>query len=153
MFSYTSCYKRFHKNPLIKWLCAFINTFNRHDFYQHPEEVVVSILAKGKGEEDVAIEFGEQIVCFMFLYMFVAGIIIMANSLQFQINYRAFFCLQLSVDINEPGEDAYRFQSRLFAKVPTFHFPISFWNLTYRGIKVDFKTFYTYFTFLVKWYT
>lgn len=32
-------------------------------------------------------------------------------------------CLQLSVTINLPGEDAYRFQTRLFGKVlPDFFF-------------------------------
>lgn len=34
----------------------------RHEFYQKPEEVVVTIFAKGIPAENVAVEFGEQIV-------------------------------------------------------------------------------------------
>ncbi|XP_022945793.1 protein SGT1 homolog [Cucurbita moschata] len=56
----------------------------RHEFYQKPEEVVVTIFAKGIPAESVAVEFGEQI---------------------------------LSVTINLPDEDAYRFQTRLFGKI------------------------------------
>ncbi|XP_023541340.1 protein SGT1 homolog [Cucurbita pepo subsp. pepo] len=56
----------------------------RHEFYQKPEEVVVTIFAKGIPAENVAVEFGEQI---------------------------------LSVTINLPGEDTYRFQTRLFGKI------------------------------------
>lgn len=56
----------------------------RHEFYQKPEEVVVTIFAKGIPAQDVTISFGEQI---------------------------------LSVTINVPGEDAYRFQPRLFGKI------------------------------------
>ncbi|GLT77749.1 hypothetical protein SLA2020_493090 [Shorea laevis] len=56
----------------------------RHEFYQKPDEVVVTIFAKGIAAEDVSVVFGEQI---------------------------------LSVTINVPGEDAYHFQPRLFAKI------------------------------------
>lgn len=38
--------------------------FNRHEFYQKPDEVVVTIFAKGVAPEDVLVEFGEQVVCF-----------------------------------------------------------------------------------------
>lgn len=34
----------------------------RHEFYQKPEEVVVTILAKGIPHENVIVDFGEQIV-------------------------------------------------------------------------------------------
>lgn len=37
--------------------------FNRHSFYQKPEEVVVTVFAKGIPAKNVAIDFGEQIVC------------------------------------------------------------------------------------------
>lgn len=36
----------------------------RHEFYQKPEEVVVTIFAKGVPASSVDIEFGEQIVHF-----------------------------------------------------------------------------------------
>lgn len=36
----------------------------RHEFYQKPEEVVVTIFAKGVPASSVDIEFGEQIVQF-----------------------------------------------------------------------------------------
>jgi hypothetical protein len=36
---------------------------SRHEYYQKPEEVVVTIFAKGIPAENVAVEFGEQIVC------------------------------------------------------------------------------------------
>lgn len=35
----------------------------RHEFYQKPEEVVVTIFAKGLPASSVAVDFGEQIVC------------------------------------------------------------------------------------------
>ncbi|GMP70351.1 hypothetical protein CsSME_00029232 [Camellia sinensis var. sinensis] len=35
----------------------------RHEFYQKPEEVVVTVFAKGVPAESVSVEFGEQIVC------------------------------------------------------------------------------------------
>ncbi|CAK9318228.1 unnamed protein product [Citrullus colocynthis] len=56
----------------------------RHEFYQKPDEVVVTIFAKGIPAENVAVEFGEQI---------------------------------LSVTIDLPDKDAYRFQTRLFGKI------------------------------------
>ncbi|KAH7557719.1 hypothetical protein ACOSP7_027575 [Xanthoceras sorbifolium] len=56
----------------------------RHEYYQKPEEVVVTIFAKGIPAKNVAIDFGEQI---------------------------------LSVIIDVPGEEAYRFQPRLFGKI------------------------------------
>lgn len=34
----------------------------RHEFYQKPQEVVVTIFAKGIPSDSVAIDFGEQIV-------------------------------------------------------------------------------------------
>ncbi|XP_042001249.1 protein SGT1 homolog [Salvia splendens] len=56
----------------------------RHEFYQKPEEVVVTIFAKGIPANSVVVDFGEQI---------------------------------LSVTIELPGEEAYRFQPRLFGKI------------------------------------
>ncbi|XVF50900.1 hypothetical protein PTKIN_Ptkin04bG0140600 [Pterospermum kingtungense] len=56
----------------------------RHEFYQKPDEVVVTIFAKGIPRECVFVDYGEQI---------------------------------LSVAINAPGKDAYRFQPRLFGKI------------------------------------
>lgn len=41
---------------LIIWL------LNRHEFYQKPEEAVVTIFAKGIPKQNVKVEFGEQIV-------------------------------------------------------------------------------------------
>lgn len=37
---------------------------SRHEYYQKPEEVVVTIFAKGIPAENVVVDFGEQIVCF-----------------------------------------------------------------------------------------
>ncbi|XWS61246.1 hypothetical protein CRYUN_Cryun07bG0109300 [Craigia yunnanensis] len=56
----------------------------RHEFYQKPDEVVVTIFAKGIPRECVSVDYGEQI---------------------------------LSVAIDAPGKDAYRFQPRLFGKI------------------------------------
>ncbi|KAH0890452.1 hypothetical protein HID58_052881 [Brassica napus] len=36
--------------------------FNRHEFYQKPEEVVVTIFAKGIPKQNVNVEFGDQIL-------------------------------------------------------------------------------------------
>jgi hypothetical protein len=38
---------------------------SRHEYYQKPEEVVVTIFAKGIPAENVVVDFGEQIVCFL----------------------------------------------------------------------------------------
>ncbi|KAL9240495.1 hypothetical protein vseg_014705 [Gypsophila vaccaria] len=56
----------------------------RHEFYQKPEEVVVTIFAKGIPAKSVAVDYGEQI---------------------------------LSVTIDLPSEEPYRFQPRLFGKI------------------------------------
>lgn len=40
----------------------------RHEFYQKPEEVVVTIFAKGVPAKNVTVDYGEQIVCFLFLF-------------------------------------------------------------------------------------
>lgn len=40
------------------------DNLGRHEFYQKPEEVVVTIFAKGVPANSVAVEFGEQIVWF-----------------------------------------------------------------------------------------
>lgn len=40
--------------------CEFLN---RHTFYQKPEEVVVTIFAKGVPAKSVNVDYGEQIVC------------------------------------------------------------------------------------------
>ncbi|MBA0718923.1 hypothetical protein Golax_006640 [Gossypium laxum] len=61
----------------------------RHEFYQKPEEVVVTIFAKGIPRECVKVDYGEQIVS----------------------------CIVLSVAVNAPGKDAYHFQPRLFGKI------------------------------------
>jgi len=44
----------------IGWWCL-----SRHEYYQKPEEVVVTIFAKGIPAENVVVDFGEQIVCFL----------------------------------------------------------------------------------------
>jgi len=36
----------------------------RHEFYQKPEEVVVTIFAKGVSKESINVDFGEQILWF-----------------------------------------------------------------------------------------
>ncbi|KAL9328732.1 hypothetical protein ACSQ67_003735 [Phaseolus vulgaris] len=64
----------------------------RHEYYQKPEEVVVTIFAKGISTKDLVVDFGEQIV----------GL------------YNGCF---LSVTIDVPGQDAYHFQPRLFGKI------------------------------------
>ncbi|KDP25376.1 hypothetical protein JCGZ_20532 [Jatropha curcas] len=56
----------------------------RHEYYQKPDEVVLTIFAKGIPAKNVTVDFGEQI---------------------------------LSVTIDVPGEGAYHFQPRLFAKI------------------------------------
>ncbi|GAB4826308.1 Cochaperone protein [Ancistrocladus abbreviatus] len=56
----------------------------RREFYQKPEEVVVTIFAKGIPADNVSVNFGEQI---------------------------------LSVAIDVPGDEPYRFQLRLFGKI------------------------------------
>jgi hypothetical protein len=47
----------------------------RHEFYQKPEEVVVTIFAKGIPADSVTVDFGEQIVCMsirsLSLYIFL----------------------------------------------------------------------------------
>ncbi|XP_028109032.1 protein SGT1 homolog isoform X1 [Camellia sinensis] len=78
----------------------------RHEFYQKPEEVVVTVFAKGVPAESVSIEFGEQITVTCKIY--------------FHLSFFLFFCLgsKLSVTIDIPGEeDAYTFQPRLFGKI------------------------------------
>lgn len=41
---------------MVEWL-------NRDEYYQKPEEVVVTVFAKGIPANNVAVEFGEQMVC------------------------------------------------------------------------------------------
>lgn len=41
---------------------TFIDKMCRHEFYQKPEEVVVTIFAKGIPANNVSVDFGEQIV-------------------------------------------------------------------------------------------
>lgn len=41
---------------------TFIDKKCRHEFYQKPEEVVVTIFAKGIPANNVSVDFGEQIV-------------------------------------------------------------------------------------------
>lgn len=49
----------------------------RHEYYQKPQEVVVTIFAKGVPDENVVVDFGEQIVWFIstryfsFLFCFI----------------------------------------------------------------------------------
>ena len=38
----------------------------RHEYYQKPEQVVVTIFAKGIPAKNVSVDFGEQIVCSFF---------------------------------------------------------------------------------------
>ncbi|MBA0689937.1 hypothetical protein Goari_007638, partial [Gossypium aridum] len=73
----------------------------RHEFYQKPEEVVVTIFAKGIPRECVKVDYGEQIV----------SCIVAKDTPSF------FVAVQLSVAVNAPGKDAYHFQPRLFGKV------------------------------------
>ncbi|MBA0773640.1 hypothetical protein Gotri_008900 [Gossypium trilobum] len=68
----------------------------RHEFYQKPEEVVVTIFAKGIPRECVKVDYGEQIA---------------KETPSF------FVAVQLSVAVNAPGKDAYHFQPRLFGKI------------------------------------
>ncbi|KAE8678279.1 Protein SGT1-like protein [Hibiscus syriacus] len=68
----------------------------KHLFYQKPEEVVVTIFAKGIPRDCVKVDYGEQIA---------------KDMLSF------FGALQLSVSIKVPGKDAYHFQPRLFGKI------------------------------------
>lgn len=42
----------------------------RYEFYQKPEEVVVTIFAKNLPTNSVTIEFGEQIVCVQCIYIY-----------------------------------------------------------------------------------
>lgn len=56
----------------------------RHEYFQKPEEVVLTIFAKGIPAKNVVVQFGEQI---------------------------------LSITIDVPGQEAYRYQSRLFGKI------------------------------------
>jgi suppressor of G2 allele of SKP1 len=45
---------------------------SRHEYYQKPAEVVVTIFAKGIPAKDVVVEFGEQIVCLYYgFYVFL----------------------------------------------------------------------------------
>ncbi|KVI04690.1 CS domain-containing protein [Cynara cardunculus var. scolymus] len=69
----------------------------RHEYYQKPEEAIVTIFAKGIPAESVSVNFGEQIVCWHF-------------------NFNSTFN-GLSVTIDVPGEEAYIFQPRLFGKI------------------------------------
>ncbi|CAN6443960.1 unnamed protein product [Victoria cruziana] len=56
----------------------------RHEYYQRPDQVVLTFFAKGISPEHIKIEFGEQI---------------------------------LSLIIEVPGDEAFSFQPRLFAKI------------------------------------
>lgn len=44
--------------------------YRRHEFYQKPEEVVVTIFAKGIPAKNVAVVFGVQIVCCSLAFFF-----------------------------------------------------------------------------------
>lgn len=45
--------------------------YRRHEFYQKPEEVVVTIFAKGIPAKNVAVDFGVQIVCCTLAFFFL----------------------------------------------------------------------------------
>lgn len=45
-------------------LLTLKNKLCRHEFYQKPDEVVVTIFAKGISKENITVDFGEQIVWF-----------------------------------------------------------------------------------------
>ena len=56
-----------HEISIIRKLCSRKYSssqiaFDRHEFYQKPEEVVVTIFAKNIPAENVSIDYGEQIV-------------------------------------------------------------------------------------------
>lgn len=78
---------------------TFIDKKCRHEFYQKPEEVVLSILAKGIPANNVSVDFGEQIVrhrsavcCLMSLFVFLLGFTIVEN-LGFGLNESKFYLL------------------------------------------------------------
>lgn len=91
--------------------------FFRHEYYQKPEEVVVTIFAKGIPANNVVVDFGEQIVSFFSpslscsLSDDIVEFFICANTSSSFVN------VQLSVTIEVAGEEAYHFQPRLFGKV------------------------------------
>lgn len=49
------CLTEIHSYSSNKYFC-------RHEFYQKPEEVVVTIFAKGVPANSVSVDYGEQIV-------------------------------------------------------------------------------------------
>ncbi|KAL0400678.1 UNVERIFIED_CONTAM: protein SGT1 [Sesamum latifolium] len=93
----------------------------RHEFYQKPEEVVVTIFAKSIPANSVVVDFGEQIVSgarsFSTALLFLQfDCCLNALALIATPSY-PWFGVQLSVTIELPGEEAYHFQPRLFGKV------------------------------------
>lgn len=51
----------------IKNLCIysdFLHSLSRHEYYQKPEEVVVTIFAKHMPSDSIKVDFGEQIVSY-----------------------------------------------------------------------------------------
>lgn len=57
MFTYSGIFLVFYQLNLAN------AEYCRHEFFQKPEEVVVTIFAKGILAKNVAVDFGEQIVC------------------------------------------------------------------------------------------
>lgn len=99
----------------------------RHEYYQKPEEVVVTIFAKGVPAKNVSVDFGEQIVSLhqfcasclslVVLYSWFYYVQLFGIYICICMNLTFIGCLQLSVSIDIPGEEAYHFQPRLFGKV------------------------------------
>ena len=104
------------------WSCL-----TRHEYYQKPEEVVVTLFAKGISASDVVVDFGEQMVglyngCFIFPFTYSCLISSCFTYITLQITWSS-LTLQLSVTIDVPGQDAYHYQPRLFGKVTDLYCP------------------------------
>ena len=102
----------FFFNFLKQWVSQTL-WFNRHEFYQKPEEVVVTIFAKGIPKQNVNVEFGDQIVSILPQ----DDALLSSDECVLIWDIYLVFFLQLSVVIDVAGEEAYHFQPRLFGKV------------------------------------
>lgn len=76
---------------------------------------MLTIFAKGIPKDNVSMEFGEQIV---FTYFLKFNNLVNEST---QLTWHNFsFGFQLSVVVDVPGEEPYRYQPRLFGKVIYF---------------------------------
>lgn len=112
-------------NCRLNYLVTCSLCLTRHEYYQKPEEVVVTIFAKGISAKDVVVDFGEQIVglyngCFVFSFTYPCLISSCFTYITLQITWST-LTLQLSVTIDVPGQDAYHYQPRLFGKVTNLY--------------------------------